>query len=197
VRAQLALFFLFGVLGTLSDQIHVQFDVLSYATPVLFGQAIWVPLLFGVASLAVVNSAGLTHRMLGTPGPRPSRREVLLGCLEFLVAYFATGIFREHPVPLGVGLGLAWLAVVAVRPSWDRVVYGLSTAVAGPAFEAALSSTGQFTYHKPDFAHVPLWLPGLYLHVAVLGRVIYLAFFAPEREVAGESPALPEQAPPG
>lgn len=182
MKAQLALFLLFGVLGTASDQIHVQFEVLSYAAPALLGQPLWVPLLFGVAALAVVNSYGLVFHRRATDSPRPSGREMLLVSLDFVVAYFATGVFKEHPTALALGLALSWAAVVAVRPSWALVGYSLSNALGGPAFEALLSSTGAFAYHQPDVARVPIWLPGLYLHVAVLGRVVYLRYFAPVSE---------------
>jgi hypothetical protein len=177
MRAQLALFLAVAVGGTLSDQIHVQFDVLSYATPQLFGQPLWVPLVFGTAALLTVNSYGRLFRGLSPEPPRPSRRAVLLAALEFVAAYLATGLFRGHPAALTVGLALAWVAVVAVRPSFDQVAYGLVSAITGPLAEFAISSSGVFAYHEPDFARVPVWLPALYLHAAVLARVVHLRYF--------------------
>jgi len=44
----------------------------------------------------------------------------------------------------------------------------LVMAVAGSAFEGAWSALGFFYYHHPDIGGVPRWLPGIYLHVALL-----------------------------
>ncbi|MGZ3440750.1 MAG: hypothetical protein ACXVDD_14605 [Polyangia bacterium] len=41
-------------------------------------------------------------------------------------------------------------------------------AVAGSGFEASWSAFGFFFYRHPDLAGVPRWLPGIYLHVALI-----------------------------
>src|SRR2546423_9444789 len=54
------LFLLGAVLGTGLDAFHVHSKVEHYAVPVLFGLAWWVPLLFGVAAVAI----GYLHPMV-------------------------------------------------------------------------------------------------------------------------------------
>ena len=46
-----------GIGGALCDQIHVRCGTLSYPHPVLFGQAFWVPLVFG-AGISLAGVAG-------------------------------------------------------------------------------------------------------------------------------------------
>jgi hypothetical protein len=165
--------------GTLCDQIHVQFGVLWYPHPVgwLFGQAIWVPLLFAVAGPVLVW--GHAPLLRGRAVETPSRAGVVVPAALFVAAYFSTGLFGSHPIALGAALTAAWALRVAWRPTADKIVAGISMAVLAPLFEAALSSTGAFHYREPGPLGVPLWLPGLYLHLSLLTRYIYLAFIAP------------------
>ena len=76
VSAQAFVFLLGAVAGTLLDQIHVRSGVLWYAHPVLFGQAFWVPLVFGAGGLVLVNSHAVFVALAGggVPGPLPRRR---------------------------------------------------------------------------------------------------------------------------
>ena len=190
--AVLALFFAGAVIGTLGDQIHVQFGVLSYPHPApwLYGQASWVPLLFGCAGLALV----LGNRTFIRPSLHPDIRtgdvlpatlgEVLGSFVLFVAAYFSTGLFQDHPRLLALGLTAIWLLRIAPRPTRDKLLGGLASAVGGTLFEAALSSTGAFRYRSPDLWLVPIWLPALYLHVSLATRDIYLAWFLPRPHVA-------------
>jgi hypothetical protein len=41
-------------------------------------------------------------------------------------------------------------------------------AAAGTAFESAWSHAGFFYYRAPDVIGVPRWLPGIYLHAALV-----------------------------
>src|SRR2546423_9667236 len=59
------LFLLGAVLGTGLDAFHVHSKVEHYAVPVLFGLAWWVPLLFGVAAVAIGYSHPMVDPLLG------------------------------------------------------------------------------------------------------------------------------------
>jgi len=177
--AQAFVFLLGAVVGTLLDQIHVRFGVLWYAHPVLFGQAFWVPLVFGAGGLVLVNSHAALIALGGgrpaPPGPRAAQATLFVG------AYLLTGIAADRPrLVLGV-LTAAWLVRVALSPSRELVLAGLAFAVGGPLFEAALAATGGFSYDRPDLFGVPCWLPALYLHASLLTRVVYLAIAGPRR----------------
>lgn len=168
-----------AVVGTLGDQIHVQFGVLAYPHPFpgMHGQAFWVPLLFGGAGIAMV--AG--ERAIVPPSlPRTASRVPLVSSFVlFAAAYFSTGLFKDHPLALAAGLSLAWALRFALTPTRDKLVSGLLLAATGSLFEAALSSTGAFYYFPPRVLLVPIWLPALYLHVSLFTREIHLAWLQP------------------
>ncbi len=178
--AQAFVFLLAAVAGTLLDQIHVRSGVLWYAHPVLFGQAFWVPLVFGTGGLLLVNSHAIFVALAGegpaAPGPLAAQ------ALLFVGAYLMTGVAGDQPLlVLGV-LVTAWAMRVAVAPSRELVLAGIAFALGGPLFEAALSATGGFSYDRPDLFGVPCWLPALYLHASPLTRAVYLT-------LAGRRPA--------
>jgi hypothetical protein len=183
-RAAIAAAALFGVgavVGTLGDRIHVHYDVLFYPQPAawLFGQAAWVPLLFGGVTILLVLGHGVLLWLVGEAAPRPSRVSVIAPFVWFGATYLSTGLFHRWPVPLAIGLALLWVVRVARRPTREMLLASVLVAISGPLSEALLSSTGGFRYYHPDALLVPLWLPALYLHVALLTRHIYLAFVAP------------------
>lgn len=155
---------------TVCDHLHATHGVLFYSHPVVFGQAWWVPLLFAGASLAAVGGATAVRRLFGarTASP-PTARQVAGDGLAFVTVYAYTS-FAPAARP-GVTLALLaawWLArVVRGRAGW-LVAYSLVTAVAGTLFEAGWSALGFFAYHHPDLLGVPCWLPGIYLHAALL-----------------------------
>jgi hypothetical protein len=177
---QLALLPLGAVLGTLCDRLHVRFGVLWYPHPSYWlggpgGQAAWVPPLFAGAALVLVNGYRPIGRWFRDDDPAP-RWRVVLPLAWFVAAYLATALLGQHPRSLTALLVLTWLGRVMVNPHRGTVVYAITCAIAGPAFEAALSSTGAFFYTRPDWV-VPAWLPALYLHLAPLVRHIHAAFF--------------------
>lgn len=153
-----------GLLLTLCDRFsHVQFGVLSYANPVLFGQDWWVwPNFTGAALGMYLGAKFAVVRFLSTT---PTDGQLAFSLAWFVAAYFATGIFAGTPQLLLAGLVLAWLLRVAI--SADRpvvVAFALVLALAGCAIEGAISATGQFAYRDPEIFHVPYWLAGLYLN---------------------------------
>jgi hypothetical protein len=154
----------------------VQSGVLDYETGGFFGQAWWVPLQFGVASLAIVAGAAPFARRRA----EPQAADFATGTLWFVGAYAATGIFDAHPTTLAVALLATWAARVAfARQPASLVAYSLLLAAAGTGAEAILSAAGTFDYANPDLLGVPIWLPGLYLHGAPLALAVAAAVLAP------------------
>ncbi|HEX8954017.1 MAG TPA: hypothetical protein VF945_19315 [Polyangia bacterium] len=155
---------------TVLDHLHATHGVLYYAHPVAWDQAWWVPLLFAGASLAAVAGATPIRRLFGGRAtPPPTVREIAGDGVAFIVAYAYTSFApaSEPNVTLAL-LAAWWLArVVRGRATW-LIAYSLVMAVAGSAFEATWSALGFFYYRHPDIAGVPRWLPGIYLHVALV-----------------------------
>jgi hypothetical protein len=182
LKKLLALFGAGAVGGTLGDQIHVQYGVLWYPRPVtwLAGQAIWVPLLFGCSTMALVYGYAPLARWAHVDD-LPARRGLALSIAIFVLAYFSTAWFGDtHPIALTVALTAAWLARIVRRPTRDKLLGALACAIGGPLVEALLQRAGGFHYRYPlTSVEVPIWLPALYLHVSLLARHIYLAFIAP------------------
>jgi len=155
---------------TVCDHLHATHGVLYYTHPVFWDQAWWVPLLFAGASLATVAGATPIRRLFGAGATAPpTTREVAGDGIAFITAYAYTS-FAAHDRP-NVTLALLaawWLArVVRGRATW-LIAYSLVLAVAGAAFEAGWSALGLFYYRHPDVIGVPRWLPGIYLHVALV-----------------------------
>jgi hypothetical protein len=166
-----------GIALALCDQIHVQSGVLDYETGGFFGQAWWVPLQFGFASLAIVAGAAPFARRRAEPGAAA----FVTGTLWFVGAYAASGVFDAHPEALAVAFLVTWAGRVALaqRPG-NLVAYSLLLAAAGTGAEAILSAAGTFAYANPDVLGVPVWLPGLYLHGAPLALALAAAVAEPE-----------------
>ncbi|HEY6005849.1 MAG TPA: hypothetical protein VIV57_23410 [Anaeromyxobacter sp.] len=179
-----SLFVLGAVLGTAGDQLHVRSGVLSYArpSPLLFGQALWVPLLFGAAGVLLVLGHAPLLRLTRERSARASAFGFAAAVLWFYGAYASTALFAGARLALTAALVAAWVARVAAAPAADKVLAGVLWAIAGPLFEAALSATGAFQYRRPDVLLVPAWLPALYLHVSLMTREAYLVFFGARRE---------------
>jgi len=156
--------------GAVCDQIHVQSGVLAYPHPWLADQAWWVAPQFGAGLVAVFAAA--RSFVAGDPR-RPGRGAVITNGAWFLGAYAASGWWHGHPVGLAIGYGVAWLARVAVRPDAGRVaVFSVLLALGGVLYEGTLAGAGGFHYAHPDFYHVPLWLPGIYLHGGPLALTV-------------------------
>ncbi|HEX8793569.1 MAG TPA: hypothetical protein VF765_21650 [Polyangiaceae bacterium] len=167
-RAWLAVAAAGAVICTVCDHLHVVTGVLAYPHVAFWGEAWWVPLLFGAASVVIVANAGVLRRMFSAPPlPIPSARRVLAGGVAFVTAYAFTAFGHELPNVVAAVLAGFWLARALQAPAW-LIAYSIATAVGGSAFEATWSALGFFRYLVPDFAGIPRWLPGIYLHVAFL-----------------------------
>ncbi len=157
-----------AMICTVCDHLHVATGVLAYPHVAFWGEAWWVPLLFGAASVAIVASASGTRRLFSAPAlPVPSVRRVAAGGVAFVTAYAFTAFGHELPNVVAAVLAGFWLARALQAPAW-LVAYSIATAVGGSAFEATWSALGFFRYLVPDLAGIPRWLPCIYLHVAFL-----------------------------
>jgi hypothetical protein len=159
-----------SIVCTIGDHLHATHDVLAYPHVAFWSQAWWVPLLFAGASLAAVLGATPIRRALGSKDdPAPTARQIAGDGLAFFLAYAITSFIPSSlPNVTLLLLVVWWLArVVRDRPLW-LVVFSLLTAVAGTLFEAAWSHLGFFYYQHPDMIGVTRWLPGIYLHAALL-----------------------------
>ncbi len=155
---------------TVCDHLHATHGVLYYVHPVVWSQAWWVPLLFAGASLAAVAGATPIRRLFGArTAPAPTVREIAGDGIAFIVAYAYTSFAPADSPNVTLALLAAWwlARVVRGRATW-LVVYSLVMALAGSGFEALWSALGFFYYRHPDVAGVPRWLPGIYLHVALV-----------------------------
>ena len=168
---------------TVGDHLHATHGVLYYAHPVAWDQAWWVPLLFAGASLAAVAGATLPRRLLGSRDERAATGRELAGDgIAFATAYAVTSFLpADRPNVTLALLSAWWLArVVRGRATW-LIVYSLIMAVSGTAFEAGWSALGFFWYRHPDFAGVPRWLPGIYLHAALIAGPLERTLRGPDR----------------
>jgi hypothetical protein len=187
-----------GVLGFLGDRMHWAGGVLAYRDPFLWGQALWVPVLFGGSSLAVAfGHAALRSLWRGPAAPEPivDVKKLLVAMGTFFAAWgtsaFVPAQSFGHDAALLVAFVVLSLAVTAYLGFFSVrfAVYAASTAVVGCLVETAISSTGAFFYARPSFGIIPLWLPGLYLFAANVGVALDLvghkghAAAAPERAV--------------
>lgn len=174
------LFVLGALLGPVGDYFHVASRTTIYPSRAflwdvsLFGMPVWVPALFGVATIVI----GLTHpaldRLFGAPKGRPGARSWLgasSGLVIFLGLYaasaylpLATGGWRD------VALGLGALSIWAIWDgTWGGLVLGAMTAVAGCAVELGLVRGGVFGYapENGNVLGIASWLPWLYLGASV------------------------------
>ena len=156
-----------AVVCTLGDHLHATHGVLTYAHPSFWNQAWWVFPLFFAASLAALFGARATRKLFrAAPLASSDWRLVAADAIAFVTAYAMTSFTHEAANATLAVLAAFWIArMLAGAPPW-LVALSLANAVAGPLVEAAISSTGAFTYDHPDFVLVARWLPGIYLHVA-------------------------------
>jgi hypothetical protein len=127
----------------------------------------WTPLLFG-ASVGIggpIYAVGV--RLIAGSRPRrppPPVRDLAVGFAIFGVLYFGSGYL---PASNGVKLAILLCGAVVLFGWLDRTGAGaimtLVTAVTGPLVEITLVHLGTFVHLQPDFAGIPMWLPGLYL----------------------------------
>jgi len=181
------LFLLGAVVGPIGDSFHVLSHTTAYPQGVfafyIWRLPFWVPLIFGVAGMAVGLSHPQIDRWLKVPSERPGTRSaglVTFGILAFLGIYAMTAF-----VPLRSGGSLDVLIAISALAVWlllDRKAEGLllaaMTALVGTGTEILLVHVGAFSYLPPknSLFGVGSWLPWLYVAASVsvgnLGRYL-------------------------
>jgi Insulin-induced protein (INSIG) len=172
--AILCLFVLGATLGTALDAFHVYSNVERYAVPTLLRVGWWVPLLFGVAAVAIGYSHPLVDPLLQHRRPArclaTSLGELTWLLLAYLVSASAVYSFAKVGLLTLIYLNF-WL--LAGR-SWQNLFLSIATAITGTLVEMILVAVGAFWYLQPDMLGVPYWLPCIYacasLAVGDLGR---------------------------
>jgi hypothetical protein len=171
---RLLLAFLTGAIaGTALDRIHTYWGVTVQPDPLLWGESWWVPLVFGGAGILVIYTPRWIRRALHAPAAPGSTANLLAAFAWFTAVYFASGIWKDHPVCLLAAFTATWVARGFVRRSAVFWLIGVAAAILGPATEHLMTQVLHW-YTFPD-GHVlglPLWLPGLYLHAAAFGDAV-------------------------
>jgi hypothetical protein len=171
------LFLVGAAVGTLGDRVHTFAGVLHYPKPFVFDEAWWVPFLMGGAGVFLPTAHALVDRLRrdvrqGAP-QTATMPDVMTAFLWFAGAYAASGVFKAHPIALAIVFTATFVVrALALRISSMHWTIALCTGLGGTLFESALSSTGAFAYLEPSVVGVPIWLAGLYLHLALLVRAI-------------------------
>ncbi len=170
----LVLFLIGAVFGTLLDRLHVVFNVLGYPNQALWGQAPWVPVLFGAATLSLVHGHAFSSRMLGAPRDPAPMSSALVAIGLFAIAYATTAVLDFTPWATLALVGTSWIAFTAATRRFSRgfVLYSVSTALIGTFIETVLTQAGFFFYLRPTLLSVTVWLPALYLWAATVGATL-------------------------
>ena len=175
-RAILWLFLLGAILGTALDAFHVYSDVERYPAPVLFGVAWWVPLLFGIAAVAIGYSHPLIDPIIHNLR-RPRRLTTSIAELAWLLLAYVIAASPISSLAKTILLSLIYFNFwFLTGRGWQNLLLSLVTAITGTLVEMTLVATGAFSYLQPDILGVPYWLPFMYacasLAVGDLGRSI-------------------------
>ena len=185
MRPNFSLFFFFALIATLCDQVWVRLGVLVYPHPFRFGQAWWVPLLFGTVALIIVHFFVIATRLLlrdSTPQPKDPGGHAIIAAAWFAAAYLGGGLFDGHSRKFALLLLLIWVirlgpASNSIREALVLIGLSLIVAVVGTLGESAAGWLNLMFYPRPDFCRVPYWLPVLWLQAALLARELSRAWF--------------------
>jgi hypothetical protein len=153
---------------SLCDRIHIHYGILTHTDTSFLGQAWWVLPMFCFVSYAALPAWRLVRRRLGGTAPSTTGGELAASTLAFFASYACTGPLDSWGAPLAALLTLAWAARLVRRRCGGLLLFSLALALLGPALEATLAGLGLFAYDHPDLGPVPIWLPTIYLHGALL-----------------------------
>ena len=168
-----------GLLISLGDRAHIEFEVLTQNDTSFLGQAWWVVPMFGAVSLTLLYVYRALRVGLDEPAARRDPKRTVLNAGLFLVAYCSTGPLAEFGFSLALLLGGLWvIRVLLHRENRATLLLSLSIAVLGPVGEVIVSTLGMFHYTSPDMGPVHSWLPAIYLHGGLVVPMVE-GMFAP------------------
>lgn len=173
-RTILWLFLLGAIIGTAFDAFLVYSSVEQYTSPAFLGVAWWVPLIFGVAAVAIGYSHPLIDPILHNF--RHSRRlSTSIAELSWLLLAYVIAASPISSLSKAILLGLIYFNFwLLTGRGWQNLLLSLVTAITGTLVEMTLVAAGAFSYLQPDILGVPYWLPFIYacasLAVGNLGR---------------------------
>ncbi len=135
----------------------VHFEVLEYAKPAFLGIPNWIPIAFGLATLAGVSLFAWMDRLLSVEvdfNPSHLAFEYLLIAGFFIAILF----FRLYPYLLSLSLLVVLLVrLIFFHQEWDFLYFLMGVCV-GPTVELILSHFQFYTFSDPDFLGMPFWL---------------------------------------
>lgn len=163
-----ATFALGALLGSLLDAVHVRSGVLEYPRPFLGNLGWYAPLRMGLLALCAVLLQERVSARLGEV-PESAVQRPVRASVWFAFAWLATGLYQAYPGALMLFLGSAFVARALLLPTGRSAwVLGALCALLGTCSERAWQGAGLVLYRNPDLFGVPLWLPALYAHGALL-----------------------------
>lgn len=157
-----------GILLSLCDRVHIHYGVLTQADQSFLGQAWWVLPMFCCVAGAVLHSWRSLRRRLGGASLGPSGHEFVGSLIIFTLVYCSTGPLDKYGPWLAAGLTGAYCLRLLRRNCRGLLLFSILLALLGCAGEASLAAFGLFAYDHPDLGPVPIWLPAIYLHGALL-----------------------------
>ena len=178
--ASSAILFITGaLLGSFFDGFHTHSGTTFYSHPWILKMAWWVPLLFGSATLAIGDSHARFDSLLGRNKEIPSWTAVFVGLIIFGMIYCASG-FLPQSLKFFFTLGGALFLWLLFDRTWQGIMLGVGTGLAGSLVEITLIHFDYFHYTNPDHWGIPDWLPLLYFGASVsvgnLGRKVKGSF---------------------
>jgi hypothetical protein len=173
-RPILWLFLLGAIFGTALDAFHVYNYVEQYTRPAFLGVAWWVPLLFGLAVVAIGYSHPLIDPLIHNVR-LPRRLTISIAELAWLLLAYVIAASPISSLAKTVLLSLIYFNFwLLTGRGLQNVLLSLITAITGTLVEMTLVAAGAFSYLQPDIIGVPYWLPFMYacasLAVGDLGR---------------------------
>jgi len=189
MRQNIALFFFFGIVGTLCDRVWVVAGTMKYIgfDPAIQPQPWWIPLQYGAMGVLAVHATAFVTRYLirrDAPPPRDLTASFAISASWFLIAELAGGLFDEANAGLVAAvLVTVWLLrIILHRPGHGQrtaiVTVTLLLAIAGSIGEYALVRLDIMEYTRPDlFGALPYWVPALWMQAGFLARDIARAWF--------------------
>lgn len=172
------------------DQLHIGAGLVLYPTTFLFREPVWIPLAFGVGSFA--GTLAWSRFFARAGDPRAHLTAVARAVAWVALAFLATVVLKSQPSWLVLGALVAGWLVRLRGPLFGRkLAFSLVVAAGGTAGEAVLVRFHAYDFAAPDVLGVPLWLPGLYLHSALLFCAWASAFYPQSRvSTASNAPRL-------